>query len=443
MIERLFEAVDKNRKLIVDAHDFLWKNPETGYLEWKADSYLEKQYLAIGYDLVKAENIPGFYTVADTGIPGPEILVLGELDSIVCPNHKDADSKTGAVHACGHNAQSAALLGIAAALKQPGAMQGLCGRIRLCAVPAEELIQTEYRKQLCKEGKIKYFCGKTEFLHRGYFDGVDIALMVHTSPNLAVQKGNVGCISKTVTYKGKSSHAGGNPWDGCNALYAAIQGLNAVNSLRETFKDSDSIRFHPIITHGGDAVNAIPQKVTVEGYVRGATFDAIQKINKKINQALCSGALAVGANVEIEDINGYTPLLNDPGMIQVAIQASELAYPGTEINNTCSITAGSTDMGDLSAIMPTVHPYAPGAKGTTHGQDYYIEDVEKACVGSAKWQLAMLDILLCDGAKKAKEIISDYKPVFKSKTELLSYIDSIATHSERIEYSQHYARVKL
>ena len=81
-----------------------------------------------------AEDITGFYTVIDTGKPEPEVLVLGELDSLICANHPDADPETGAVHCCGHSAQCAALLGLAAALKEPGILDGLSGRIRLCAV---------------------------------------------------------------------------------------------------------------------------------------------------------------------------------------------------------------------------------------------------------------------------------------------------------------------
>ena len=142
---------------------------------------MEDAFENLGYTITRAGNIPGFYTVIDTGREGPEVLILGELDSLVIPTHPECDKKTGAVHACGHNAQCAALLGVAAALKEPSVLEKLCGRIRLCAVPAEELIELDYRSELKAEGKIKYFGGKSEFLYRGYFDGVDIAFMVHTS----------------------------------------------------------------------------------------------------------------------------------------------------------------------------------------------------------------------------------------------------------------------
>ena len=218
MFKKLCDAVDKNRQLILDAHKFIWENPETGYREVKTSRYLEEAFEKLGYDIVRAGDIPGFYTILDTGRPGPEILILGELDALLCPEHPDADSETGAVHCCGHSAQAAALLGIAAALKEPGMADDLCGRIRLCAVPAEELIEIEYRSGLRKEGRIHYLGGKSEFLYRGYFDGVDIAFMVHTTQGkgFAVSLGSVGCIAKRVIYKGVSAHAGGSPWSGVN-----------------------------------------------------------------------------------------------------------------------------------------------------------------------------------------------------------------------------------
>ncbi|MBO7214541.1 MAG: peptidase dimerization domain-containing protein, partial [Clostridia bacterium] len=255
-MNNLFNLVDKHEKLIRDAHAFLWANPETGYKEFKTSKYLEDRFIELGYDIVRAENITGFYTTLDTGKPGPTLLIMGELDSIICPSHPESDKTTGAVHSCGHSAQCAALLGIAAALKEPHALDNLSGKIKLCAVPAEELLEIEFRADLIKKGIIKYYGGKTEFIARGYFDDVDLAFMVHTTglPYYRMLKGAVGIIAKKITFKGKAAHAGGCPWDGKNALYAANTALSACNALRETFKEEDIIRFHPIITSGGSMV---------------------------------------------------------------------------------------------------------------------------------------------------------------------------------------------
>jgi len=435
-MSKLISAAEKNKTLILEALDYIWKNPETGYREVKTSAYLEEKFEALGYELVKAGEIPGFYCTVDTGRPGPEILVLGEMDSLICPTHPEADPETGAVHCCGHAAQSAALLGIAAALKTEGALDGLCGKIRLCAVPAEELIEIEYRSKLIAEGKICYFGGKSEFLRRGYFDGVDIALMVHTSvsESAGVRDGSVGCMAKRIIYKGKSAHAGGSPWNGCNALYAATQGLSAINAIRETFQEADIIRVHPIVTKGGGAVNAIPDEVILESYVRGKTFKAIEEANKKVNRALCGAALSLGANVEIIDSPGYAPLKNSEGMKQLVLDAAK------EIDLPCTYTpvvgSGSTDMGDLSGILPVVHPYCPGAEGISHGDNYRIADPELACVTSAKWQLKMLELLLKDGAVRAKEIKESFVPEFASAKDYLDYMDSLFSSGDRIVYRE-------
>ena len=437
-------ALKKYEQLILDAERYIWQNPETGFKEVKTSAYLEKEMENLGYNLVKAGDIPGFYTVVDTGRPGPEVLVLAELDSVICSAHPESDKQTGAVHSCGHNAQCAALLGVAAALKEPGVIDDFSGRIRLCFVPAEELLEISYRMELRNKGVIKYLGGKSEFLHRGYFDGVDMAFMVHTGANFAVSRGNVGALSKTVIYKGKSSHAGGSPQSGINALYAASCGLNALNAIRETFVEKDTMRVHPIITHGGDMVNAIPHQVSLESYVRGKTFDAIVKENKKVNRALIGSALSIGANVEIIDTSAFAPLVNDSGMIDLCMDAAKIAVPEEEFIFRDIIGSGSTDMGDLSQIMPAVHPSSAGKIGEAHGADYYIQNPEKACVKCAKWQLTMLKLLLQNGGKRAKTIIANFKPTFASKEEFLAFQDSLNCEGDRIEYLQDgTAKIKL
>lgn len=441
---KISDFVNKYEKLIIESQDYIFHNAETGYREWKTSRYLEDVFEKMGYVLTKPGDIPGFYTIIDTGREGPTVLIMGELDSIICSDHPDAAAQTGAAHSCGHSAQCGALVGIAGALSEKGALDGLCGKIMLCAVPAEELIEIEYRTKLKNQGVIKYMGGKPEFLHRGYFDSVDIAFLVHTTQgdSFYIQNGSIGCLAKRIVYKGVSSHAGGNPWDGINALYAANQGISACNALRETFKESDVIRFHPIITKGGNAVNAIPDKVIVESYVRGSNFPGILDANKKINRALIGGALSIGANVEIEDIPGYAPLKNDKNMLLVAKEAADL-LPEVPVTVRDVVTSGCTDMGDLSMIMPVIHPYAPGAIGHSHGSDYFIKDPYLACVMSAKWQLEMLNILLKDGGERAKQVIDEFTPEFSTKQEYFDYIDSFEMAGDRITYSEDKAEIKL
>lgn len=428
--------VEKHRELILDSLDYIWKNPETGYKEWKTHKYMKDIFEELGYELTEAGNIPGFTAEIDTGKEGPTVAVFGELDALICATHPEADKETHAVHSCGHCAQAAALIGLAAALKEEGALDGMCGKIRLVAVPAEELIEVEYRKSLRQQGIIKYFGGKPEFMWRGLLDGVDMAFMVHTSneaePTLSICKGSNGCIAKTMNFKGVSAHAGGSPQNGINALYAANLALNAANALRETFVDHEHIRFHPIITHGGDAVNAIPDTVTMESYVRGATMGEILKVNKKINRAFAASAAAMGANVHICDIPGYWPRTYPEDFIAAFEEAAKQVLDNVKITKAWGTSC--SDMGDVGAIMPTIHPTASGAVGKIHGNAYYITDGDTACVKSAEAQLLLLSVLLKDNAKRAKEIIANYKPAFASMQEYFDFVDNVNLDQETVAY---------
>lgn len=438
--KQLMEMVAKYESLINETADYIWKHPETGYREWNTSAYMEKHFEALGYTLTKAGNIPGFYADLDTGKPGPKVAILGELDSLIVGNHPDADPKTCAVHACGHHAQCAVLLGVAAAMKEPGALDGLSGSIRFMSVPAEELIELGFREELRKQGIIKYFGGKVEFISRGYFDGVDIAMMIHSGKLaegkfLSIGEGCNGCVTKNITFKGVSAHAGGSPEAGKNALYAATCGLNAVNALRETFVDNEHIRFHPIITEAGLAVNAIPETAKVESYVRGASFDSICAYNKKVNQALAGAAASIGCNVELDDHPGYFPLNNDPNLAEIMTEAMEtIAGPGCVVRGPWG--TGCTDMGDVSAIMPAIHPHASGSIGTGHGKDYYVADKKLGCLYPAQCLVLTAAKLLNNDAKLAKKVIAKAKPYFKSKEEYLAAIDSLTMDKDAVIYNE-------
>ena len=438
-MKNVINAVEKYRDLMVEAEKYIWERPETGFREVQASAYMAAQFEKLGYTLTYAEEITGFCTEIDTGRAGPTVLVLAELDAVLCPAHPDADPTTGAVHACGHHAQCAAMLGVAGALKDEKVRSGLCGKIRLCCVPAEECIETEYRQNLRKAGKIKYLGGKCEFLSRGLFDGVDLAFMVHSgggrsaSVNLG---GDDGFVAKTVRYKGKTAHDACGAWLGKNALYAAINGLNAANALRETFQDWNKVRWSAIITRGGEATNNIPDETVVEGVLRAANYEALERENKKINRALIGAALSFGAQVEIDEEFGYAPLHNDERLSMLAKEAFDglgWEYP-CGVYGQGQMGAGATDMGDLSAIMPVIHPYIGGAIGQGHGADWRIENFELACVMSAKWQTATIKLLLENGGARAKEIIDNYKPSFSSKEEFLVYKDGWRKVGDRLVY---------
>lgn len=436
--EKYSLELDKHKELLLEAERYLWKNPEPGYREWKTHKYLKALYEKFGYEVTEAGDIPGFYVDIDTGIPGPKLAIFGEMDSLIVPAHPECDLETGAVHACGHHLQSVALLGIAIALKAPGALDGMCGSIRLLAVPAEEGIEISFRRELRSKGVIKFFSGKMEYLSRGYLEGVDLAMMVHASdtPGMACPSGTNGNVLKRATFIGKSAHAGGSPHKGINALYAATTALSAANALRETFQEKDFIRFHPILSKGGNVVNAIPDEVISESYVRGADFGAIRDASKKINRAYAGAAAAMGCRVYFEDQYNHAPRINDKNFREAFHQVALNFFPEEDLNFNKAWGAGCSDMGDISCIMPTVHPYVGGTKGTSHSASYYVVDAEKACVTGAKVQAGVAHLLLSDGAAYAKKIIDEAYVPFDSVEKFFKSVAEMSFEGDGVIYNE-------
>ena len=437
-LDAVLQAVEAYQDTILAAERHIWKNPESGYREWKTHAYLKEKFEELGYTVTEAGNIPGFWTDVDTGRPGPKVAVFGEMDSLIVPTHPECDPETGAVHACGHHCQSAALLGVAAALKAPGALDALSGSIRLIAVPAEELIELGFRRQLKEKGIIRYFGGKQEFMARGVLDDVSMAFMFHTTgrPVLACSAGGNGCVIKEATFMGKSSHAGGSPQNGINALYAANCGMQAANCLRETFPDADHIRFHPIITQGGAAVNAIPDRVVTESYLRASSMEAMARENLKVNRAFAGAAAAMGAQVHLWDHHGYAPLIQEPHM-KALLQEVGIEIMGEEqVSFGNGWGGGSTDMGDVSCVMPAIHPSIGGAAGVFHGKDFSIADPVMACVTGAKVQAAFLVRLLAEDAAEAKRILAEGRQDYPTIAEYLAQIDDLCIDKQAVVYDE-------
>jgi len=408
------EAIDRQSEKIVAVGEAIRKSPELGFKEVKTAKLVEETMREIGLSPKSGLAITGVRAEARGKSEGPTFALLGELDGLVVAGHPVADPRTGAAHACGHNAQVAGMLGAAMGLLSAKAFEHLAGRVVFFAVPAEEYGDVAWRVEQARAGKLEFLGGKPELLRLGHFDDVDLAMMIHLTPQKEYRKAGVaasnnGCIVKTVRYIGRASHAGGAPHLGINALYAAQIGLSAINAIRETFRDEDSIRVHPIITHGGSQVNVIPGDVRIETYVRGKSVEAILDANVRVDRALKAGALALGAQVEIETLPGYLPLFNHDGMSKYFV-ANASTQLGADNVTQMGHRSGSTDMGDISHIMPTLHPYMSGASGSGHGADYRITDPKLAYVENAK-QLALMAVdMLWDGAKAAKGIIAEFKP---------------------------------
>jgi amidohydrolase len=425
---KVCQEIDKRVEDIIGVAKEILQNPEPGFREQKTSKIVTRKFGELGLSYKDGIALTGVKTVVIGGSSGPTVAVLGELDSLIIPDHPFADKITGAAHACGHNCQVAMMYAVTAAITKSSVLPSLAGRCAFMAVPAEEYIEIEYRDELRQQGKLHYLGGKPEFIRVGAFDDVDMAMMTHTSSEadvrkLALRGTNNGCIAKRIQFIGKSAHAGGMPHKGINALNAAMLALSAIHAQRETFRDEDTIRIHPIITKGGDAVNAVPADVRMETFVRGKTIEAILDANIKVDRSLRAGAMAVGGKVKITTLPGYMPL-NENLDMQSLYKANAVSIVGENNFGYVAHSTGSTDMGDVEQIIPGIHPYAGGVTGTSHGNDYITRDYTLAVINPAKAMAMTIVDLLADGAVKAKEVIANYKPKF-TRQGYLEFMDKL------------------
>jgi len=412
MKEKIIQAIDEYREEIKACGRYILKNPELGYKEFKTAEIVKEEFKKLG--------IPFEDELAITGVKGTigkndakiNICIIGELDAVKCYEHPDSNPETGAAHACGHNAQIAAMIGAAYGIVKSGVLNALDGKITFFAVPAEEFVELEYRERLVKDGKITYMSGKQELIHLGEFDDIDMAIMIHSHAftpefKLYLNGSSLGFETKKIIFEGVAAH-GSEPFNGVNALNAAMLALMGINANRETFRDEDRIRIHPIITNGGDLVNVIPDRAVIETYVRGATADAITDACKKVDAAAKAGAIAVGAKSTVENTRGYKPLFQSKALSDVFEENALLFIKKENIFQNVNMT-GSTDMGDLSEIMPVIQPTMGGFTGALHSKDFNIMDEETVYITASKILACTAYDLLKDGAKTAKSIKEDFK----------------------------------
>ena len=405
---RAAEIIDAKADELTAIAKTILKNPETGFRELKTARLVAEQFGALGMQPRSGLAVTGVRADASGTSAGPTLAILGELDSLIVSDHPHADPDTGAAHACGHHCQIAMMLGAATALTNHDVLDNLAGRIAFMAVPAEEYIEIEYRDDLRRAGKIEFLGGKPELVKLGEFDDVHLAMMLHTTSNpaeklMCISNTNNGTVAKRIQFIGRASHAGGAPHLGINALNAAMMAMTAINFNRETFRDEDSIRVHPIITKGGEAVSAVPADVRMETFVRGRTVEALMDANAKVDRALKAGAMAVGAQVKIQTIPGYMPLQQNKAMAEI-FRANAAELVGEENVGYVDHRGGSTDMGDISRLMPVIHPYVGGATGLSHGATYVVEDYALAVIKGAKALAYTAIDLLGDNASHGNSV---------------------------------------
>jgi metal-dependent amidase/aminoacylase/carboxypeptidase family protein len=274
-------------------------------------------------------------------------------------------------------------------------MDALSGNIAFIAVPAEEAQPAEYYAEFLREGRLRATSGKAQLILEGVFDDVTSAMLIHASSAHGIAAGYNGLLAQQFTFHGKAAHAGLAPEDGINALSMLRCTMAMIDAQRENQNPADHIRIHGIITQGGLAENIIPEKTLLSLLVRAKTLDALKKTAAMTERCAQGAALAFEGEVSIATTPGYLPLRQSATLAAIHKANLERIAPGISITD-LPHRGSSTDMGDISSIMPAIHPNSAGASGTPHGSDFIITDPEAAYISSAKL-LAMNTIDLLYG----------------------------------------------
>ena len=429
---------ERKSEIIGLAKDIL-DHPEAGFTETRTARLVAQKFGELGLQHREGLALTGVKARIQGGAgPGPRVALLGELDSLLVSEHPHADSETGAAHACGHHCQIGMMLGATMGLLTPQVREQLNGEVVPFAVPAEEFIEVERRLQMRTEGKLEFLGGKQELIRLGEFDDVDMAVMCHTASDMGERKFAMGGTSnghvvKYVQFLGRGAHAGSAPHRGINALNAATFALQAINANRELYQEEDTVRIHGIMTKGGEAVSAVPAEVKLEWRVRSGTPDAVVRNSAIVDRCFKAGAMAVGASVKITNIPGYLPMRHD-NTLQELFRKNATALLGESsilVMSPRRNRGGSTDMGDLSHIIPACHPYTSGAVGAGHSKDYVITDYQNAVVNPAKIMAMTVIDLLADGGAAGKEVLARHRPAMKKD----AYVKFQREQAEIVEFS--------
>ncbi len=361
----------------------IYLHPELGYKEFRTSKIVE-DFIRKYASQFKIEKFSGtgikvkFPKVNENGL---NMVFIAELDAVYTPTHFYSDKETGAAHNCGHYSQVGIALSLFKEFLETEDYKKLDYNISFVFVPAEEFLDLEYRAELKKEGKIKYFGGKPEAMRLGVFDEFDFGIAVHSmggkyeNRTIEINSDLAGFIYKNYTFKGKAAHAGFAPNQGINAYSMSTIFNVAIGLLRQHFEEKEMVRINPVILHHEMGVNVIPQDVKVGTDFRAQSVKYILDGAKKLDNAAKGAAMSLSGDVEIETVIGYMPFKQDRYLS---------SFVEKEFNKTNKIEAiikdraisAAGDLGDLSMMFPCIQVGYSGFVGTIHGDDFIDEDSE-------------------------------------------------------------------
>ncbi len=328
-------AIDSNKDELEKVSNYIWSNPELAWEEHKAHGWLTDFLEGKGFAVERSYT--GVQTAfrARIGSGSPNVCVISEYDAL---------PEIG--HACGHNLIAEA--GVAAGLGLKAAVEkgNMKGTVTVLGTPAEE-----------KGG------GKVKLIDNGAFNDIDVAMMVHPFPDTFLRPIYNGRISFLASYTGKAAHAAAYPWEGVNALDAVVMAYNSVSVLRQQMKPT--WRVHSIISKGGVKPNIIPEFSEMEIWCRTPHKEEMDALVGKVTKCLEAAGKATGCGCDVREIDvAYTEVRQNASLAKAFGEKFDaLTVAHEDVGN----VNASTDMGNVSYVVPSLHPnYAIGSGEVNH-----------------------------------------------------------------------------
>ena len=346
--EKVKASLDKLIPSLEEVSDWMYENPELGFEEYKTSKHLINYIRSNGLEV--KNPVGGLDTAfsSSIGTSGPLVVLCVEYDAL---------PEIG--HACGHNIIATASIGAGIALKE--VVEDLNIRVKILGTPAEE------------GGG-----GKIVLLDEGEFEDATCSMMIHPAPYNVANPTLTTIQQYKVEFFGKDAHAAGAPEEGINALDAQIQLFVNVSTFRQQLPRTN--RMHGVIVDGGFKPNIIPSYTSSEWYLRAINGEDLEVLQKKFMNFVEAAALSTGCTFKTESPDyRYTEVLNNKVMYDLFIENSkdvgrEMLYEDSSLQG-----LGSTDMGNVSLAMPSIHPMLSidAGKAVNHQPEFAAATITK------------------------------------------------------------------
>lgn len=322
-------------KSMIKLSSWIHDHPELSFQEFKAVHRLTSELDNHGFQIRTglADLETSFKATYQKAGRSPVICLMAEYDAL-----------EGLGHACGHNLSGVASIAAGISLSKVMSKHKLDGTILVMGTPGEEM-----------------YSGKVKMVNVGVFENIDVAMMTHMSDRNVIKPKVIALDGLEFNFTGKSSHAALAPDKGINALNGVLQTFRNIDALRQHVRDG--VRIHGIITKGGDAVNIVPEKATARFYVRFATREYLDEVTEKVKNCAQAASLATGAEVNILNYESSDDLKHNPTLSEVFKE--NLKQFCNDIEDETIGPWASTDVGNVSKVVPTIQPLIKAApRGT-------------------------------------------------------------------------------